>query len=303
MSDHSNNPVGQISLGAGLSSSIRQSALSRLDAGALSGSSVKSIVAAGAPAPKVNVSNPTAVSINSFDPLPGRRLGLHMSLRVNNAPGPRVDNIADALQRFFNVGPRHEPTADPKNEATNKRFPMQILQARQHWDDIFPYQFSINGVNRYQKNSSFRMVGGSIQGSVAGEGSSSVNVPPTPGNQFFPVGPLRNKPYVIYPPAFAAQMAMQKMQGINAEPATKMAIAQGSINAAGPDSAWKNAAQTAQANLKVNGALSQAHLIGQNAPQYPFGNPATAASSALQTFKALESYRSPVVVNAFSFQS
>ncbi|MDR2934890.1 MAG: hypothetical protein LBV70_03280 [Candidatus Adiutrix sp.] len=197
--------------------------------------------------PGVHVQNPLVAEVRSFRSGPGARPPRLNVLNVRNDPGPQYDAVIRALQRYFNVRPRRQPTADPRDEASVARHPQGLLQAGARWSQDMFYQFTDNGAATYQLRPDYRIWGGTLDMALNGSGWTTVSAPAAaapgmaaddsghydPANaaqealarineilaahdgsrrEAVRVGPpaLADNPY--FDPAFAAQNAFRKMQ-------------------------------------------------------------------------------------------
>lgn len=149
------------------------------------------IAASRASRPEADVSNELVAEVREYSPLPGRQAARHMRLDVQNNPGRQVDQVADAIQRYLNIEPRREPTADPKAEDSIVRHPQQIIQSNQRWNKATYYQFASNGAETYQIRPEYRAWGGGLELKLENEGTANIFAPssssPQPGPA--PTGP------------------------------------------------------------------------------------------------------------------
>lgn len=81
------------------------------------------IAASRASRPEAGISNELVADVSDYSPLPGHQMGRHMRLDLQNNPGRQVDQVVDAIQRYLNIEPSREPTADPKAEAPLSAIP------------------------------------------------------------------------------------------------------------------------------------------------------------------------------------
>ncbi len=129
--------------------------------------------------PYATSDNPLAVTVENYEAPPGHHLGQSNHLEFQNEPLPRVDQVADALQRFFDISPRREPTADPLDEASVARHPQQILESNSRWEDAAWYQYSDNGVKLYQFTPEVQSHGGRLELKLETPGPADIAAPPT----------------------------------------------------------------------------------------------------------------------------
>ena len=168
----------QISTTQTVFSRVKSNVSQRLNKSVSAPNSIPHIIAAGrASVPRAGISNPLVASVSGYSPLPGSRPANHMRLDVQNIPAPKVDSVADAIQRYLGISPRNEPTADPLDEATVARHPQQLLQAADRWADARYYQFSANGLERYQFQSDFRAWGGGLELNIENRGQADISAP------------------------------------------------------------------------------------------------------------------------------
>jgi hypothetical protein len=186
------------------SNNVRQAAVALTEGGP---NTVAQIIKSGAPKPHATVSNTMVAAVDKFTPPPGRNMRHYLALDVDKA-GQSSTTVVDAIQRYFNVRPRREPLADPKDIATTDAYPTLIMdQAKNLSNEAFPYKYSINGIVQNQNVPDFYANAGTLKVRIVGPGISSVQTPATVGEPSIKVGPLANKGE-YYPTAFAAQMAM-----------------------------------------------------------------------------------------------
>jgi hypothetical protein len=153
-------------------------------------------------------------AVDKFTPPPGRNMRHYLALDVDKA-GQNPTTVVDALQRYFNVRPRREPIADPKDIASTDSFPTLVMdEAQQAADKNFSYKFSVNGIVQNQMQPNFYARGGNLKIRVIGPGVASVQTPSTQGEEPINVGPIANKGS-YYPSPFAAQMAMDSIRAMN----------------------------------------------------------------------------------------
>ncbi|MDR2612018.1 MAG: hypothetical protein LBG06_04000 [Deltaproteobacteria bacterium] len=167
---------------------------------------VAQIIKAGAPKPHATVSNSMVAAVDEYTPPPGRNLRHYLALDVDKA-GRNPTTVVDALQRYFNVRPRREPMADPKDIASTDSFPTLAMDEAAAYARNFPYQFSVNGVPQKQYSPNFYARGGALKIRILGPGVTTVHTPETSGEPGLKVGPFAEKGN-YYPPAYAAQLTM-----------------------------------------------------------------------------------------------
>ncbi|MDR1164412.1 MAG: hypothetical protein LBO66_00810 [Deltaproteobacteria bacterium] len=182
---------------------------------------VAQIIKSGAPKPHATISNTMVAEVDRYEPPPGRNLRHYLSLDVDKA-GRDPTTVVDALQRYFNVRPRREPIADPKDVATTDSFPTLIMDEAQAFNDNDAYRFSVNGIVQRQSTPSFYARGGYLKVRIVGPGVTSIQTPPTVGEPGIPVGPSANRGS-YYPPAYAAQLAMGRLSE-SFDPSRKMDV-------------------------------------------------------------------------------
>lgn len=159
--------------------SVEKSAAGRPDQSAAQLNRIPSLIAAGrAVRPSASASNPLAASVSEYSPRPGGELWRQMHLDVQNTPPPKNDKIIDAIQRYLDIRPRREATADPLDEASIVRHPQQLAQAAGRWADARYYQFAANGVERYQFQPEFRAWGGRLEVTMNNPGQTDISAPP-----------------------------------------------------------------------------------------------------------------------------
>lgn len=169
------------------------------------------IAASRASRPEAGISNEMVADVSDYSPLPGHQMSRHMRLDLQNTPGRQVDQIVDAIQRYLNIEPRREPTADPKAEDSIVRHPQQIIQSTQRWNDATYYQFATNGAENYQFRPEYRAWGGGLELKLENEGTANIYAPPTSSPQpgFSSVGHT-----IAHDPARAAQESMAQLSEI-----------------------------------------------------------------------------------------
>ncbi|MDR1922300.1 MAG: hypothetical protein LBS31_11250 [Candidatus Adiutrix sp.] len=296
----------RVSTVAGLFSQVREAVDDRLKHTVVNPNSLQNTIASGrASAPVATVANEPVAEVLDFTPLPGRQPGRRMRLDVFEAPASRVDTVIDAIQRYLNIEPRREPTADPKNEASIARHPQQIIQAAQYWDDALPYQYAQNGVRTQHLQPEFRAWGASLTAQAEEAGTTGISAPPTrsplPGR--LPLGR-----YMPYDPARAAQEAMADLTG-RLEPAEVDFVQAGPpLMTEDPYFDPAYAAQNAMGRLRSFQATADAPRIRSGAPGYiddPYNDPAFAAANAVARTRAnlemsagLDRYTRPEAVGA-----
>ena len=171
--------------------------------------------------PRAQVPNPLVAEVRSFEPGPGIQMARRNVLNVQNDPGHQDDGVIDALQRYFNVRPRREPSADPRDEASVVRHPQELVQSSARWTQDMFYQFTDNGAANYQVRPDYRAWGGRLDLELTGAGQTSVSAPatraPRPG-----AAAIGGPGY--YDPANAAQEAQAKTTELLSRPAGSSAI-------------------------------------------------------------------------------
>lgn len=168
----------RISTGSGVFSEVRTQVDNRLNHRVSAPNRIPHLIAAGrASVPTASISNPLAASVAEYSPQPGDRLARQMHLDVQNTPASKVDNVADAIQRYLGIRPRREPTADPLDEASVARHPQQLNQSASRWAEARYYQFGANGLERYQFQPEYRAWGGGLEIDIAGEGQADISAP------------------------------------------------------------------------------------------------------------------------------
>jgi len=200
-------------------------------------------------APRAHVQNPQVAEVRSFQPGFVARPVRQNIFYVRNDPGSRMDAVVRALQRYFNVRPRREPWADPRDEASVARHPQGLIQAEARWaQDIF-YQFTDNGAAHYQFRPSYRLWAGALNLEFKGAGPTAVSAPAARA----PVAAAEN---FGYDPAKAAQETQARINELLA------------AHQAGPP--------------------SEAALVGPpNMAENPYFDPAHAAQNAIRKMRAL----------------
>lgn len=183
---------------------------------------VAQVIKSGTPKPHATISDSTVAAVDRYTPPPGHNMRHYLALDVDRA-GKTSTSIVDAIQRYFNIRPRREPIADPKSIASTDSFPTLIIQeAKNVAEDFFPYRFSVNGMVQNQTQPVFHAKAGSLQIRVLSPGVTSVQTPETLPEPPIEVGPLAEKGS-YYPPAFAAQMAMDDIRAAY-DPSKKMNV-------------------------------------------------------------------------------
>lgn len=200
----------RISAPGNVFSGVRSATVDRLQHTVRNHNGIPNNIAMGrAPKPVASASNEMAVRVTDFEPKPGLqpRLGMHM--QVQNAPGSKVDAVADAIQRYLNIKPRREPTSDPLAEDSIARHPQQIIEGASRWDTAQTYQFAINGAKSYQFQPEIHRWGGSLSADLVEPGLTGVAAPatrePQPG---YHSTPATGSEEVV----FAAQNAMRNLR-------------------------------------------------------------------------------------------
>ena len=124
---------------------------------------------------QVALTNHSVASITNFSPRPGKQSRRTLDFEVRNTPSSRVDQISDAIQRYLDIRPRREPTADPLDEASVARHPQQILQASDRWNQAMKYQFSSNGNSQSQFLPKHHDFGGQLELNIENPGITGVS--------------------------------------------------------------------------------------------------------------------------------
>jgi hypothetical protein len=199
------------------SNNVRESAVALTEGGP---NIVAQIIKSGAPKPHATISNTMVAAVDKFTPPPGINMRHYLALDVDHA-GRNPTTVVDALQRYFNVRPRREPIADPKDMASTDSFPTLVMdEAKAAARQYYPYRFSVNGIVQSQNQPDFYAGGGNLKIRILGPGVTSIQTPSIPAEPGIEVGPLANRGK-YYPPAFAAQMAMDYIKVLN-DPTQKM---------------------------------------------------------------------------------
>lgn len=190
---------------------VRNAVNDRLDSTFSRPNSAAGIIAAGpASRPTATLSNGMAAEVTSFSPPVGRTLARTMHLKVQNTPGSRVDSVADAIQRYLDIKPRNEPTADPLDEDSVARHPQQVTQAAGRWQNELFYQFSANGLYNLQTKPQFRTWSGHLDLEIENPGPTGVFAPPSRSQV---AGRSVFGPDMGFNPTFAAQQAVAATVG------------------------------------------------------------------------------------------
>ena len=126
-----------------------------------------------------HVQNPLVAQALSFRPAPGAHPGGQKVLNVQNDPGPREDRVINALQRYFKVRPRREPSADPRDEASVARHPQGLIQSSARRDQDQFYHFTNNGAASCQFRPEYAAWGGRLNLKITGAGQTTVSAPAT----------------------------------------------------------------------------------------------------------------------------
>ncbi|UQZ89218.1 hypothetical protein C4J81_08430 [Deltaproteobacteria bacterium Smac51] len=296
-------------------STVRTATNDRLQYTVQNHNSIQNSIAMGrATKPLPSVSNEQVATVTDFEPRAGRHMRQSMHLQVQNAPGPQVDTVIDAIQRYLNISPRREPTSDPKAEDSIVRHPQQILQRAQRWDDALPYQFSINGAKSYQLQPEFHRWGGTLSADVNEPGLTGIEAPatraPQPGSRinleevfaaqatmrdleanksepFSPIvtsGPpnITSDPY--FSPVSAAQNAMGRMRELMDQPRIERVSVGASAltdrDTYDPAVAW----QATQESIRERLAVDEPSIVQVGAPGYSdraYNDPASAWENAI----------------------
>ncbi len=214
------------------------------------------IAASRATLPQAAISNDMVAAVNEYSPQPGLQPARHMRLDLQNNPGPQVDQIIDAIQRYLNIEPRREPTADPLAEASIARHPQQITSAAQRWAAERDYQFASNGAESYQFGPDYRAWGGRLDLTLQNPGTANIFAPATRSPQ--PARPPQSAPgstlgqYFTYDPAHAAQDTMANILAVAAPSESPASVGSPpSTSTLGQDATYDptHAAQDTMANI------------------------------------------------------
>jgi hypothetical protein len=164
---------------------------------------------------RAHVQNPLVAEVRSFQPGFAARPLRQNHLNVRNAPGSRHDAVVRALQRYLDVKPRRQPSADPRDEASVARHPQGLLEAGSRWaQDVF-YQFTDNGATNYQLRPDYRLWGGTLELELKGAGRTSVSAPATgAGAEASGAAAPAEAGKFGYDPANAAQETQARMNEI-----------------------------------------------------------------------------------------
>jgi hypothetical protein len=128
---------------------------------------------------RAHVQNPLVAEVRAFQPGPAARPLRQNHLNVQNVPGSRHDAVVRALQRYLDVKPRRQPSADPRDEASVARHPQGLLEAGFRWaQDVF-YQFTDNDAAHYQLQPDYRLWGGTLEMELKSAGRTAVSAPAT----------------------------------------------------------------------------------------------------------------------------
>jgi hypothetical protein len=185
---------------------------------------VSQIIASGSPSTHATVSNGMAARVDSYTPPPGRNMAHYLAMDVDRA-GMENTTVADALQRYLNVSPTRRPGGDPKDIDSHDSYPTLIMGEDQAWQDILPYQFSVNGMVQKQSQPTFFTRAGSLKIRVVGKGVATVTTPATEPGPTLQAGPM--PPGAYYPSAVAAQLSMRRTMDLLNEPETRPPITVG----------------------------------------------------------------------------
>ncbi|MDR2338953.1 MAG: hypothetical protein LBF40_02300 [Deltaproteobacteria bacterium] len=180
---------------------------------------VAQIIKSGAPKPHATVSNNMVARVDSYSPPPGVNLAHYMALDVDKAHESPT-TVVDAIQRYFNVRPRREPLADPLDIASTDSYPSLIMEERSNYRNMKPYRYSINGTQRDTDISSFYADSGHMKVRIVGTGITTIKTPATQAEEPIKYGAVDLDSF-YYPPAYAAQMAMNKISYLM-DPSRKM---------------------------------------------------------------------------------
>lgn len=275
----------RISTTAGIFSQVKTAVNDRLNHTVAGPNRIPQVMAAGrAGKPEASISNEMVAAIEAYKPQPGRQMARQMTLNVQNTPERRVDEIIDAIQRYLNIKPRREPTADPKDEASIARHPQQIIESPQRWSEAMNYRFTSNGVENYSFRPEYRAWAGGLELKLENEGLATIASPPTrsphPGSRPG-LGQVSLGDNVTYDPANAAQEAMSQILAATAEPIEQVNI--------GPQPLTQDAyfdpalaAQNAMAKMQADLAPARAEIVTVG-PVNMNDNPANDPAQALQT--------------------
>jgi hypothetical protein len=205
---------------------------------------VSQIITSGSPKPHATVSNSMVARVDSYTSPPGLNMAHYLAIDVDKAGGDDT-TVADALQRYLNVAPNRKPGGDPKDLASHDSFPTLVIGETKAWEDIMPYQFSVNGVAMNQNQPTFFARAGSLKVRLVGRGVSTVTTPATESGPSLQAGPI--PPGAYYPPEVAAQMSMRRLNDMLSTPE-----GQGAIEV-GPDLSQDPASALSRAREKLQG--------------------------------------------------
>jgi len=193
----------------GVFSGVQNIARSRLDhtiSGLADHSRLPNTIAQGpATLPQARLSNTLVAEVRSFRPGPGIQPARQNVLNIQNDPGRQADGVIRALQRYFDVHPRRQPSADPRDEASTVRHPQGIIPSSARWSQDLYYQFADNGVATYQIQPDYRAWGGRLDLELTGAGQTTVSAPATRAPR-----PGASPTLGYYDPANAAQKAQAR---------------------------------------------------------------------------------------------
>jgi hypothetical protein len=160
-----------------------------------------------------------AVSIEEFNPAPGRNLRRYLVINVQRA-GRDDTAIADALQRYLNVKSKYNPEIDLRDVDSHETFPTLVMAEDEAWGNLSPYEFYLNGVLNHNLEPNFYAQTGALKIELKGRGGTSITTPPTGPEPFITVGPSMSPGY---PPAWAAELTMRRLTEL-LEPTTPQEI-------------------------------------------------------------------------------
>jgi hypothetical protein len=263
---------------------VRAAAVTEVDAAP---NTVAQIIKAGSPKPHATVSNAMVATVDEYTPPPGRNMRHYLSLDVDKA-GRSSTTVVDALQRYFNVRPRREPIADPKDIASTDSFPTLVMDEAEAYARNFPYQFSVNGVPQKQYTPHLYARGGALKIRILGPGVTTVNTPPTSGEPGIKVGPFAESGN-YYPAPYAAQLSMDDILD-RLDPANDMeTFTVGPVNINDPNSTLARVANSLQplraalfGPLEIGAASAPAGAGGTNAGYYSGASGGYAGAPLLQ---------------------
>ena len=273
---------------AGVFSQVRTATDDRLNRTVSGFNRLPNVIASGrAAVPQAVISNDMVAAIEAYSPKPGRQMARSMNLDVQNTPPPQVDSVIDAIQRYLDIKPRREPTADPKAEASVARHPQQIIESGQRWDDASRYQFASNGVEMHQFRPEYHAWAGSLDLTVENEGSADIYAPPTRSPMSGASGTTSTLgENVVYDPVNAAQATMGQMLEVRA-PSREYLTSGAPMLSEDPYFDPTCAAQNAAARLRaaIDVPAEEPLTVG---PSFGIQDPVDAARSAMSRMAEVE---------------